>query len=254
MIVAMMQPTFMPWQGYFELIMKSDLFVILDDFQFSVQSYHQRNRLFIDKGTVGWFTVPVQKNISFKSPINQVMIQDTTSWRQKMWRRIEVNYGHCPFYSKYAKEIHGWLFNQSKSLFTLNLGFIQFICGALSLQENFIFSSDYPGDEVRSQRVLSLLRKVGAKKYRAARGAFGYMKKDGIFPVTDLKIEFQKYNPLPYHQYGSPYTFVPYLCILDALLNIGPEETKSLVASGTKHWSSWDEMARDYTGGNHDSA
>ena len=65
MKVAMMQPTFLPWQGYFELIYQADCFIFLDDFQFSVQSYHQRNRLFVNRDQVGWYTVPVKKSNAF---------------------------------------------------------------------------------------------------------------------------------------------------------------------------------------------
>ena len=61
MNVAMMQPTFLPWLGYFQLIYKSDIFIFLDDFQFSVQSYHQRNKLFVNQDQVDWYTVPIKK-------------------------------------------------------------------------------------------------------------------------------------------------------------------------------------------------
>ena len=61
MKVAMMQPTFLPWLGFFELIYQSERFVLGDDSQYSHASYHQRNRLFVQAGQVGWFTVPVQK-------------------------------------------------------------------------------------------------------------------------------------------------------------------------------------------------
>ena len=63
--VAMMQPTFLPWQGFFELILKSDKFIFLDDFQLSVQSHQTRNKLFVGKNQVGYYLVPIQKSISY---------------------------------------------------------------------------------------------------------------------------------------------------------------------------------------------
>ncbi len=75
MNVGLMQPAFMPWQGFFELICRSDVFVFLDDFQFSVQSYHQRNRLFVNTGQVGWYNVAVEKS-SFKMPMNKAVINE----------------------------------------------------------------------------------------------------------------------------------------------------------------------------------
>ena len=63
--IAMMQPTFLPWQVFFELILKSDKFIFLDDFQYSVQSHHTRNKLFVNKGQVDYYNVPVQKSKCF---------------------------------------------------------------------------------------------------------------------------------------------------------------------------------------------
>lgn len=105
MNVAMMQPAFIPWQGLFELIYKADIFIFLDDFQFSVQSYHQRNRLFVDKERVDWYTVPVLKSVSFGLPLNQTRISEQAPWRQKMWKRIYHNYAKAPFYEMTAPHI-----------------------------------------------------------------------------------------------------------------------------------------------------
>ena len=62
MKVAMMQPTFLPWQGFFALISACDRFVLGDDYHYSAGSFHQRNRLFRNVDEVAWFTVPMQKN------------------------------------------------------------------------------------------------------------------------------------------------------------------------------------------------
>lgn len=103
MIVAMMQPSFLPWLGYFELIFRAERFIFLDDFQFSIQSYHQRNSFFVNRGQVDWYTVPVQKSKPFLL-LNQTPINEATSWRKKQWTRIEQNYSKAPFYSIVAPD------------------------------------------------------------------------------------------------------------------------------------------------------
>ena len=105
MKIAMMQPTFLPWQGFFGLVNAADLFIYLDDFQFSVQSYHQRNRLFANFNQVDWFTVPINKSLSFGKPLNSVVINYELPWQKKILTRIRHNYCKSHFY----KEIYDLL-------------------------------------------------------------------------------------------------------------------------------------------------
>mgnify|MGYP001558918600 CR=1 FL=1 len=243
MNVAMMQPGFMPWPGLFELIYKSDIFIFLDDFQFSVQSYDQRNRMFIDKGRAGWYTIPVQKSISFKAPLNKTGIHESLAWREKIWKRITFNYRGAPYFAQMSPSINEWLFSVKGSLAELNMDFIKLVCSVLDLKPQFRISSEYATDARRSRRVLELLRWCGAKRYFCARGSFDYMRKDNIFPVIDIEVLFQDYIYRPYKQVGAVETFLPHLSILDALMNIGAKDTAELVQNGTEKWATWQEMA-----------
>ncbi|MDD3167992.1 MAG: WbqC family protein [Eubacteriales bacterium] len=242
MKAAMMQPSFLPWQGFFELILKSDIFILLDDFQFSAQSYHQRNRLFLNKDQIGWYTVPVMKRISFLSPLNQVKIDGEPNWRIKMWKRIQSNYAKAPFYNDLAPWLETWLLGTADNIAAQNIAFIQYVSKLLNYKGEFRYSSELPSDKVRSERVEELLRWCNAAEYLCARGSFEYMLLDGVFPLKDISVSFQDFKPLPYRQIGNTREFIPYLSILDALMNIGPEKTEEYVKSGTKKWLLWDEM------------
>lgn len=241
--VAMMQPGFMPWLGLFELIAKSDVFIFLDDFQFSYQSYNQRNRFFVNKSQVDWYTVPVCKDVSFKASLNKVKINDSTPWRRKMWARIEYNYSKAPYFAQLSEKFRSWLFMPVESLAELNIRFIKLVCELLGYPSNkFCYSSEYPSELKRSERVLELLRWGRADKYLSANGSFSYMLEDGVFPVDEVEVLFQNFEFGEYKQIGSPNKFIPSLSIFDALLNIGPEATGRLVADGTKKWLNWREM------------
>ncbi|MEN6349899.1 MAG: WbqC family protein [Syntrophomonas sp.] len=242
MNIAMMQPSFIPWQGYFELILKSDVFVILDDFQFSYQSYHQRNRLFVNKEQADWYSVPVKKSVSFKAPLNQVLINEETHWRDKTWKRIKANYSKAAYYGIIAPRIEEWLFESAPTLSLQNIAFIKFVSELLYYRGEFRFSSELPSTRVRSERVAELLHWCGAKTYFCARGSFNYMLEDRVFPLPEITVLFQNHQPVPYMQVGSKNEFVPYLSILDALMNIGPEQTRKSVIGGTEKWLLWDEM------------
>src|SRR5216684_6490113 len=105
--VAISQPTYLPWLGYFDLMDQVDVFVLLDDVQFEKQSWQQRNRI---KTPVGlqWLTVPVIFKGRFGQLIKDVEIRDPDFWRNH-FRAIELNYRRSPFFDHYAEELRSCL-------------------------------------------------------------------------------------------------------------------------------------------------
>lgn len=244
MKISMMQPTFLPWMGYFELIMKADVFIFLDDFQYSVQSYHQRNRLFINKNQVDWYTVPVIKNKSFEKPINEVVINEQNPWRKKFLKRIENNYSKAEYYSDVFPIIKEVLEEKHQNLAQLNMRIIELIIKNLQIDTEIRRSSEFSSEKKRSERVLELLKLTGAKEYYSAQGSFEYMFEDKIFPVKEIDVYFQDFVPQEYKQIGSSENFIPYLSVIDVLMNNGFDNTKELISSGTREWLDWSQMKK----------
>ena len=242
MKVGMMQPSFMPWQGFFELIVMSDIFIFLDDFQFSVQSYHQRNRLFVNKEQIDWYTVPVHKKLSFKAALNQVQINEELPWREKTWKRIQQNYAKAPYFPSVGPLFEQWIGIREPSLAAQNISFIRLVCRLLDIEKEFRLSSEFATSTRSSQRVMDLLEQCEADTYYCAKGSFGYMYEEGLFPEAYIDVLFQDFEPCPYAQIGSPRQFVPFLSIADALFNIGPALTAEMMKDGTRKWQSWNEM------------
>ena len=198
--------------------------------------------MFVNYGLANWYVVPINKSISFKAPLNQVKINETTNWRIKMWKRMKTNYSKAAYYDFISPWIETWLLEPTPDLSSQNFSFIEFVSGLLGYRGKFRFSSELPSDKIRSERVIELLRWCEAKTYYCAKGSFDYMLEDNLFPVQDIKICFQDHQPTSYMQIGSKNEFVPYLSVLDALMNIGPDKTKEIVLSGTEKWLFWDEM------------
>jgi len=242
MNVALMQPSFLPWQGYFELIYQSQVFVFLDDLQFSVQSYHQRNRLFVNKDQIDWYTIPVQKAQSFQKPLNEVSIAANGKWLEKTWKRIVSNYSKADYFETFSSKLEKWLFEPTSSLAAKNISFILLACQTMGLEREFRFSTQFHTHETRSQRVAQILNWCGATRYYCAYGSFAYMKEDGVFPLADVDVLFQNFIPRAYSQIGAT-SFQPFLSIVDAFFNIGPANTLEYVRTGTSHWLSWQDRA-----------
>jgi hypothetical protein len=239
MKVAMMQPTFLPWQGFFELIRRADAFVFLDDFQYCHRSYHQRNRLFLSTGRPDWVTVPVRRVHGARMALNAVQIDDAAPWRGKLLKQLQANYGRSPHFAAVYPPVADWLARPAASLADQNIGFILLVLELLGWQRPLHRSSAYRCDGVRSDRLLALLRQLGASEYLSARGSFDYMREDAVFPVPDIEVKFQNFVPPPYPQVGATGSFVPALSVLDALFNVGAEGTARLISAGTSHWLDW---------------
>lgn len=241
--ISMMQPSFMPWQGLFELIYYSDKFIFLDDFQFVVQSHHTRNKLFINNDKVGYYCVPVQKSRCFQMKLNEVMLVENIQWKKKLLRTIEYNYKKTPFFNQIYSMLSDVLNENHKTLASLNIALIIKICNLLGIQKDFLYSSNFTKDTSstakRSARVIELLKWAEADTYISAFGSYDYMKEDK-FDFKKYNVVFQNFHPKKYNQLQSS-TFIPYLSIIDSLFNVGKDETLNLVKHGTDTWLNWQE-------------
>ena len=247
--VALMQPTFFPWMGYFELIAKADKFVFLDDFQFVYRSFLRRNRFFVSKDVVQMVCVPIDRKTSYQIPINETVIKEQPDWQSQLWNKIRINYGRAKYFSTYAEEIMSVLLDSYDNLAKQNITIILCLCKILDINTTILYSSDIKATGKRSVRNKNLLNATGADIYISAHGSFGYMLEDGVFPLDNIEVSFQNAELDPYPQIGSTKGFVPYLSVIDALFNIGAEKTRELIDHTTKHWLTWDEMLKIHRGG-----
>ena len=102
--IAIMQPTFLPWVGYFELIRSVDLFIFLDSVQFDKRSWQQRNIIKTPKGSQ-WITIPVISKGKFKQNISEVEISSQSDFTLKLIKTIKINYSKAKFYDQFSEQI-----------------------------------------------------------------------------------------------------------------------------------------------------
>ncbi len=242
MKVAMMQPAFLPWAGFFGLVSACDRFVFGDDYQYSAGSFHQRNLLFRNVDEQEWIIVPMQRKRSKGLPLNKAQIAEEPPWREKTWKRIGNAYRGAPFFAQVAPPVERWLLTPAGSLAEQNMNFIRIACELMGLKREFRLSSQRNTGLPRSGRVVDLLRWYEASVYLCARGSFNYMYNDGVFPVEGIEVLFQNFQPPAYPQTAAREKFVPYLSVLDMLFNVGPATARELIESHSTNWLTWDEM------------
>ena len=137
--LAILQPSYIPWIGYFEQIINVDTFVFYDDVQYTKNDWRNRNRIKGINSSI-WLTVPV--NYSSKEKINEVMIDNTQNWKEKHLKTIRQYYSK----SKYFKEIYQLLEKNINSdisfISVLSINIIKDIASYLNLNTKFYLSSE----------------------------------------------------------------------------------------------------------------
>lgn len=238
--VALMQPTFMPWLGYFSLINDADIFVFLDDFQYTRRSFDSRNRILTEDGQTNFISIPIihtgNQDLSFK----EARLDISTQFYRKTAAKLEHSYRKCTYFGTIFPLIESWLSEKHESLAVMNIDFICKVCELLGFETQYILSSNLESSGRRSARILSLLKTVGAQTYLSARGSFEYMVEDALFPEESCEVFFQNFNPVPYPQRHAP-EFVSHLSVLDALMQIGPEATHKNIQKRGGIYDSWNE-------------
>jgi len=226
--VAVMQPTFLPWIGYFDLIDQSDRFVFLDSVQFSKQSWQQRNRV---KGLNGeqWLTVPVlTKGLSNQS-ISEVKINQNAKFKEKTIKNITQIYRKAPFFDFYIDELSHILLKSYVFLADLNIELILWICRQLEIKTEMIRSSSLKAKGKKVELLINICKELNADTYLSTPGSKVYIEENNLFPSNGIDLAYHAYEHPVYHQ--SRGKFIPYMSVIDLLFNEG-HLSLSIIRSG----------------------
>jgi len=228
--VAIMQPTFLPWLGYFGLMQSVDIFVFLDDVQFSKQSWQSRNYIKAQNGAL-LVSLKIQK-ASLQTAILNINLLDDGN-QGKILKTIEQSMGRAGHY-KLAYSIVRDGFDECKgSLADLNIRIIEAIAKASNIKTKMVRASSLEvrhGERVT--RLVEICREVGADSYISPTGAQAYLEGDTTFHEAGIGLHFMNYEHPEYPQLFPP--FVPYIGAIDALANVGPSAFAELAKSGVK--------------------
>lgn len=229
---TILQPTYLPWMGYFEMIGSSDIYVVLNHVQFVKKSWQQRNRIKTPNGII-WLTIPIQRE-SREIKICDVKISyDNENILEKHWKTITFAYQKAPYFKDY-KDIFEHIYSKKYSLLQdLNLEIIRAICEILGIKTKIIFSSEIDLNEEnmgKEEKIINICKKTGIKHLYDAKGAEDFLD-ESLFQKEGISITFQEFNHPVYKQlYGD---FIPYLSALDLLFNEG-ENSLAIIQSGRK--------------------
>ncbi|MBN1431638.1 MAG: WbqC family protein [Methanomicrobiaceae archaeon] len=224
--VAIMQPTYLPWMGYFGMIDSVDVFVFYDDVQFVQRSWQRRNKIKTANGWT-WLTVPVIE--CFGQNINEVRVNNDINWSEKHWKSIVHSYKKAPYFEEFSPEFGEYYNSEHKMLLDVNLTFIKAVCRRLGIKTELILSSELGVDGSKTDRLINVLKKVGADRYISSPASGCYMENDKFFN-NNIDLFWYEFSHPQYNQlYGE---FIPYMSVIDLLFNEGAENSIDLIRSG----------------------
>jgi len=214
-----MQPTYLPWVGYFDLIKNCDLFVFLDDVQFSKRSWQQRNKI-LNNQNITTLTVPVLTKNKFYQKINEAKINNKENWKKKHLSSIIFNYSRHKYFKEFFELYQKNIIKDHEILSKLNISLIKTITGYLNINCNFILSSNLGLNKKKEDKIIEILKITNAKEYISTPGSVDYLGDGENIIKCGFKFRYRNYKIKEYNQKNLK-NFVPYLSIIDLIFNHG---------------------------------
>lgn len=223
--VAIVQSNYIPWKGYFDLIARSDEFILYDDAQFTRRDWRNRNRIKTAQG-LQWLSIPVESKGKYTARICDMTVAEP-GWNRAHWSRIAHAYAKAPYFPElkdaledaYARATSVWLSE-------INHHFLTVICGLLSITTPLTNSSRYELTGDPTDKLLGMCLQAGATTYLSGPAARDYLDTTR-FESRGLQVEWMDYSGYPeYPQLYPP--FEHGVSVLDLLFSVGLQARQHL--------------------------
>lgn len=218
MIVAVHQPQYLPWLGYFDKMRRADVFCYLDNVQYKKNDWQNRNRLKTARGWQ-WITVPVCYR--YPQKINEVTINNGVKWPHKHLQALVTNYGRAPFFQDYLGLFESIYAQDWKLVADLNICFIEELKAILKLTHRpTVRASDFDLKEDPTERLIDICKALNADTYLSGQDGTRYMDL-GRFRQEGIRVVVQDFQHPVYPQVFEG--FQSHLSVVDLLFNCGPK-------------------------------
>lgn len=218
MTISILQSNYIPWKGYFDIIAKSDVFVIYDEVQYTKNDWRNRNLIKTQSG-LQWITIPVRQE-----SLNQKIVDTKTSnnlWVKKHKSTLQTNYGKAPYFKQYKDCFFEIYDNPSTDLSEINKLFIEKICAILGIETKIIDSRELNLEGDKVERLIDACKKLNATTYLSGPAAKSYIEEEK-FKDSNIILEWMDYSN--YKEYNQLYPqFEHGVSILDLIFNEGPK-------------------------------
>lgn len=217
MIIAIHQPDYIPYLGYFYKLAKSDKFVYLDDTQYSNDNMHNWNKIKTPQGELR-LKVPVENHLG--DNINAVRTRDELRWKEKHLKTIEMNYGKAPYFQEIFPRFKELLLQDYPSISEMNIAINTWIAQSFGFKTEFYKSSDMNIHTAKEERVIDICVALEGDTYISGHGASVYQV-DEHFSSRGVKLVYTDYEAIEYEQLWKKVGFLSNMSVLDYVFNCG---------------------------------
>ena len=215
--IGILQPSYLPWIGFFEQLKRSDIFVIYDDVQFEKNSWRNRNRIKTPQG-VQWLTVPVLTKGGGFQLIKDTKINNNSNWQKKHIKSITQNYNKANCFKDYSSSLFSILSEKWEYLIDLNIALINYINTILNIKTPIILSSSLKSKGSKTERLIKIINELQGNCFYEGASGKNYLD-ELLFKKNNIDLKYQHFLPESYNQlYGD---FISHLSIIDLILNVG---------------------------------
>lgn len=225
--VVILQPSYIPWLGHFDQIKQADTFVFYDDVQYTRRDWRNRNKIKNSDGNEQLLTIPIQNKGKYHGNINEMEIDSGRPWQDEHLKAIQLNYAKAPGFKEFFPEIEKLIKLNESNLANYNIETTKKIAGILGITNTeFAKSSEM---EIKykdpTDHLVQICKNLEATHYLTGDSAKDYMD-EAQFSQAGIKLEYQHYGHPVYQQLWGD--FIPFLSIIDLLLNEGANALKIL--------------------------
>lgn len=232
MIVAIHQPEHLPWLGFFNKMANADELIILDNVQYRKRYFQNRNKILVN-GVGKYIGVPVKCDGYREKTIADMEIYEDSEvpWKDKYLKSIQYNYKQHPFYHEYYPFFEDLISRHITSLYDFNMEIIVYFAKVLKINVKMIKASDLSPQGSKSDLILDLTKRVSADIYLSGPAGRDYMELDK-YVKEGVEVWFNDFEHPAYIQKGNS-EFISHLSTLDLLMNVGAEQGRKIMQSGT---------------------
>ncbi len=235
MIISAHQPEYLPYLGFFYKMANVDRFILVDHIQFSTGGFQNRNRIrtVSDPRGWAWLTVPVIAKGKGFQKINEIKIDNSSSWGRQHWKTIYFNYKKTPFFSKHEAFFKNLYSKKWVNLIDLNETVIYYLKEQLGIKTPLIESSKYKLKGKKTDLLIELCEELGADTHLTGSGSKklggkSYLEEEK-FAKNNVKHIFSEFKHPIYPQRFEP--FIENLSVIDLLFNCGPKSLEIIQSS-----------------------
>jgi hypothetical protein len=234
MNVVILQPSYIPWRGYFDQIRRADLFIFYDDVQYDKHGWRNRNQIKSAQGKQ-WLTIPVHSaGATQGTRIKDVKIDWSKPWSKNHLKALTISYNKAPSFKKYMPLLESFFSRHDESIADFTIETTIALARELGLKHTrFMRASELEGiNGQKTDRLIQILTKVGTTHYISGPSARNYIENEK-FEAAGISLEYIVYDYPEYPQFYPP--FDSNVSILDLLFMTGEEALKYIGKDEERH-------------------